>query len=120
MKKIWFVLPCLYTLWCGCFNDASDPDTDPPEIESMVPETLSVTDTLIIAFSEEIDTSDFEVNSSTVDLNYAFDGEKKLLIYGSETHFGMNHFTPDLALTLEFEDFKDLVEMSKIMGILSQ
>ena len=80
MKKIWFVFPCLCTLWCGCFNDASDPDTDPPEIESMAPETLSVNDTLIITFSEEIDTSDLVVSSSTIGFNYAFDEWTRLNI----------------------------------------
>jgi hypothetical protein len=108
MKKILFIIGLFTILLCGCGDNASGPDTKPPQIKNSSPEILSVTDTLEITFNEDIDTSDLNLDTLRGSFGATFISKNKLLIFGTDSSSGIRHFAFNTEVEFSFLDLKDM------------
>ncbi|MFC1586558.1 hypothetical protein ACFL5V_13505, partial [Fibrobacterota bacterium] len=106
MYRLLTVLILLWLCVYGCSN-ANGPDIDPPEVHSIVPDTLSVTDRAVITFNEHIDTAALEIDVIQGAFSYHFDGPSKLVITGSSSYFNLDYFDVNSPVEFRLMNFRD-------------
>src|SRR5210317_848959 len=108
MKKVLIIISLAALCLCGCGDKSSGPDTKPPKITSITPAIASVADTLEITFSENIDTSGLSIKKLEGDFQTAFSGANRILIYGTDSSSGINHFAFNSPVVFKLKNLTDL------------
>ncbi|MBF0433352.1 MAG: hypothetical protein HQK83_18895 [Fibrobacteria bacterium] len=107
MKLPFILLSLILAIISGCFTDSDDSDKDAPNIETISPDTLGITDSLLIVFDEDVDTAEIEIEKVVGDFSWLWKSEKKILIFGTNARFGQNYFSINKPVALKFRKITD-------------
>ncbi len=108
MRLKYYLSLCLVVFLGGC-GDSTGPDKDAPQFKNLVnANTLMVNDTFSIEFDEDVRIDLITVDTVSGLFDFAFSGERKILVYGTNYKNIQNTFTPDIDVAFKINSIMDI------------